>query len=738
MEGLELWLQERPSDLRVRRFLTHEAMNEPFTADVWAVADDPSIALEPIAGKPASLVIVTGDKNGVEGRRRTFSGICRHAELVKAEPTGVSTYRFHLTAHLWLLTQRRGHRIYQHKTPQEIVTQLLGEWRIPATWTLRRTYRKLLYKVQYGETDFDFVRRILEEAGIAFAYVQGASGMELVLSDVFQELGPRGGPPIPYVDNPGEVAGDWFREYVKHVHVAHGVRPGKRTDRDYDFRRPDHALFGKAPDAPAPENLYERYSYTPGGFLVETAGPGGAPQDDKATARHDDGEGTARATRELEAERAHKLEVSFSSNVLDLWPGVLFHVDRHPHPDLPPERKLLLLSFVTEGTPDEEWNMRGLAVFADVPYRPPLVTPRPVARLQSALVTGPAGQEIHTDEHGRVRVQFPWDREGKEDESSTPWIRTSQGWAGQGYGMLNLPRIGQEVLVDFLQGDPEQPVIVSRVFNAQRPAPYTTPDFKTRSGWKSDSSPDGHGYNEIHLEDEKGQELVNVQAEKNLRHLVKNDEFITVGRNRDKVVEKNEIETTRGSRTEVTWIDRSEDTGNDRMTVIDRDRSMLVGLDETERTFANHELAVMKDQDLFTGGQVRGMVKGDSHLLVDGDVMEKIGGHLSRQVEEDQLFRVDGRYASYAKDEFHIKAATQLVLEAGMDLTFRGPAGFVRITPSGVIIKGKLVKINSGGDAGDGRGAEPVDPEPPAGADDEETATTEDQKEAREPREQEG
>jgi type VI secretion system secreted protein VgrG len=725
VEGLELWLQGRPSAFTVRRFATHEAMNEAFSADVWAVSEDPSADLSAVVGQPASFVVVTGDKNGVPGRRRAFAGICRHAEQVQAEPAGLSTYRFHVAAPLWLLSQRRGYRIFQHRTPREIVEKILGEWRLPSRWSLRHAYRKLHYKVQYGETDFDFVRRILEEAGIAFAYVQAGEAMELVFSDVLQEQAPREAPPIPYVDNPGEAAGDWFRELVTRVHVAHNVRPGKRTDRDFDFRRPDHALFGQAPTAPAPEDRYEQYAHSPGGFLVEVAGAGGAPQDDKATARHDDAAGAHKATRELEAKRADKVQIAFGTNVLDLWPGILFHVDRHPHPDLPVGRKLLLTSFDVEGTRDQEWSMRGVAAAADVPYRPPLVTPKPRARLQSAVVVGPPGQEIHTDEHGRVRVQLPWDREGREDDDSTPWIRTSHGWAGAGYGLLNLPRVGQEVLVDFLQGDPEQPVIVGRVFNGQRPVPYQTPEYKTRSGWKSESSMGGDGYNEIYFEDLKDSEIVNVQAQKNLRHLVKNDEVITVGHDRDKVVERNETETTWGSRVQVTGVDRGENTGRDRLTVIDGDREMLARAHETERTWGDHELAVVKDQDVFTGGQLRAMVKEDAHFVVDADRMEQIGGHRSRQVAEDQLLRVGARYASYARGEFHLKAAHQLVLESGFDLTFRGPAGFVRITPGGVIIKGRLVKINSGGAPGAGSGASPVDPDPPAGADDEEEASQE-------------
>jgi type VI secretion system secreted protein VgrG len=458
----------------------------------------------------------------------------------------------------------------------------------------------------------------------------------------------------------------------------------------------------------------------PGGALAEVAGPGGAAQDDRATARHDDAIGAARARRQLEAQRGGKYSLSFTTNVLDLSPGVVFSIDAHPHLDLPASRRLLLLSFTIDGSPTEEWAMSGEAVFADVPHRPPRRTPRPTARLQTAVVVGPRGQEIHTDEHGRVRVQFPWDREGKLDDASTPWIRTSQGWAGKGYGMIQLPRIGQEVLVDFLDGDPEQPVIVGRVFNMQVPVPYRTPDFKTRSGVKSDSSLGSNGYNEIYFEDMKGEELMNLQAQKYLRHLVKNDETITVGHHREKKVGVNEHELTGADRIEVTGVDRSETTGKDRFTVIGGNRQMIVGTDETERTFMDHRLCVSGDQDIVVGGVRREAVREDDHLIIDGEHREKVGGHRSTQVEDDQYERVDGRYAKYARQEMHLKAGSVLVLESGFDLTFRGPAGFVRIGPAGITIKGTLVKINSGGDPGSGKGAQPLEPDPPAGEQDEE------------------
>ncbi len=230
-------------------------------------------------------------------------------------------------------------------------------------------------------------------------------------------------------------------------------------------------------------------------------------------------------------------------------------------------------------------------MFTDVPYRPPLKTAKArVNNVQSATVVGPPGQEIWPDEFGRVRVQFPWDREGTFDDHSSCWIRVSQGWAGTGYGMMVIPRIGQEVLIGFLEGDPDDPVVVGRVFNATQVVPYTLPDHKTRSTWKSNSSMGGGGFNEIMFEDLKQQELVWMQAQKNLRKLVKNDETITVGHDRQKFVVGNETETTGSNRVEVTGTNRTEVTLLDRTMFVGAASLKMVRGDELEKTAGSMQI----------------------------------------------------------------------------------------------------------------------------------------------------
>ncbi|MDI1442502.1 type VI secretion system tip protein TssI/VgrG [Polyangium sp. 6x1] len=677
MPVLELTFACGESSLSVRRFSVHESVSGLFTVSVWARSESPSIDLEAIIGQPASLRIVSGWLFARLGGARLWSGIVSSIEQVQAvQPASgakeLSTYSLRIVPDLWMLTQRRNYRIFQHLSIPDIIDELLGDWSIEKAWEIDRgKYPKLEYKVQYGESDFAFFSRMLEEAGIAFTFPDDdAKGSKLTLSDKLESNTPRPGGALPYVDNPNQEA---EKEFVSGIRLSYGVRPGAHTIRDYDFRNPSFELFGEAPKAKGQEAKYEQYHYEPGAFLVEGGKGGGTPAaDDKGVARYDQGFGKGRATRLLGGTRVDRRVVSFDTNTIDLWPGQVFSIDRHPHADITESTKLLVTEFSVEGTPEGEWSMSGQAVFTDAPYRPPQRTPKPrVEGVQSARVVGPKGQEIHTDEFGRARVQFPWDREGKNDDNSSCWIRVSQGWAGTGYGMIVIPRIGQEVMVGFLEGDPDQPIIVGRVYNAKQAVPYKLPEHKTRSTWKSDSSLGSDGFNEIMFEDLKGQELVYEQAQKNRRRLVKNDETITVG----------------------------------------HDRQKLVKNDESEKTLGFLKVYVGKDQDIVIKQNKRERIEGDSHLRVYGKRNQRIEGKQSLTVKGDRHELVGKNYAIGVNEEIHVAAGTAIVIEAGKDLTIKGPGGFVRIDQSGVTIRGRQVRINSGGAPGSGKGSSPDEPE---------------------------
>ncbi|WP_437317091.1 type VI secretion system Vgr family protein [Sorangium sp. So ce385] len=661
--------------LSVRRFSVQEAVSSLFAVSVLAGSENPAIDLEAIIGRPARFRVIGGMSHAGAGTR-LWTGICSYVEQVHAvQPTSgqtaVSSYHVRIVPDLWLLTQRRNYRIYQHLTIPDISDRLLAERNLQPVWQIDRgRYPKLEYRVQYGESDYAFLCRLWEEAGIAFTFPDDeGAGSRLTLSDRLHQNPLREGAPLTYADNPSQPLD---QQFVANVQLSHEVRPGAYTIRDHDLRRPAFPLLGEAQKAPAPEDRYEQYHYQPGAFLIHADKGGGTPAaDDKGATRHEQAFGAGLAERALGAERVDRRAISFETNTIDLWPGVVFSVDGHPHPEIADGTRLLVTEFSIDGTPGEEWSMSGRALFTDVPYLPPFRTPKPrVEGAQCATVVGRAGQEIHTDEFGRVRVQFPWDREGQHDDASSCWIRVSQGWAGTGYGMIVIPRVGQEVLVGFLEGDPDQPIVVGRVFNATQQVPYKLPEHKTRSTWKSDSSQGGGGFNEIMFEDQKGQELVWEQAEKNRRRLVKNDETITIG----------------------------------------HDRQLLVKNDEHERTLGNLKVYVGKDQDIVIKQEKRERVEGSSHLRVRGKRNQKIDGSHSLIVGGDRHEVVGKSHALAAAEEIHVAAGTALVIEASKDLTLKGPGGFIRIDASGITIRGNVVRINSGGSPGSGKGASPEEP----------------------------
>jgi type VI secretion system secreted protein VgrG len=341
-------------------------------------------------------------------------------------------------------------------------------------------------------------------------------------------------------------------------------------------------------------------------------------------------------------------------------PGYVFQLTDHFRGDF--NRSYLL----TEVRHEARSNIRGggyeasysntfTCIPKEVPCRPPCVTRKPsVQGAQTAIVVGPKGEEIWTDKYGRVKVQFHWDREGRRDENSSCWVRVAQNWAGKRWGAIFIPRIGQEVIVEFLEGDPDQPIITGRVYNAEQMPPYELPREQTKSTIKSNSSKGGGGFNEVRFEDAKGKEQLFIHAERDMDIRVKND--------------------------------RREWIGKDRHLIVKADQRTLVEADK------------------------HGHVKGDHAEQIDGEMSLHVGGK-----RHEKVGTVD---ATEAGQEIHLKAGMKVIIEAGMQLSLKGPGGFIDIGPAGITIQGTLVRINSGGAAGVGSGSSPAEPKDPDVADD--------------------
>ncbi len=523
MENLSLVLACE-ADLTVKSFVAREALSTPFDVEIIAVSPADTLPFDAIVGHKASFRVVSP---WPEAAPRTWTGVVRRVEQIDAEPGGATTYAIHLAPSLWRLGRRTNCRIYQHLAAPEIASALLAEWDIlPLLRLDPSAFPRHEYRVQYGESDLAFLSRLLEEAGVAYLFEdpEGSADpaalpwSQIVLCEDATRREPRAAS-LEYW-NTKDLPND--REAVARVRTSREVRAGRATIRDFDFRaRPGHKLLASAAASSEAESRIEAFEYTPGAFVIEPTPDG---------ARVDEREAQARADRALAAERGGRFTVTYRANVLDLAPGVVFSMHGHPHPELGDKRALLVTSHRIEGSRDGEWTITGEATYGDEPHRPARRTPRPkIAGVQSALVVGPPGEEIHTDAMGRVRVEFPWDREGESDEKSSCFLRVSQAWAGPGYGIVAVPRVGEEVLVTFFDGDPDQPVIVGRVHNGTAPPPQPLPANKTKSVWRTSSTPGGGGYSEIALDDRKGDELVALRAERDYERTVLREERATIG-----------------------------------------------------------------------------------------------------------------------------------------------------------------------------------------------------------------
>jgi type VI secretion system secreted protein VgrG len=628
----------------VRSFRISQRMSALFEISLVALCQNDDVDFEAIAGQPMRLTLRSGD---LPSQERTWTGVCNQIEQLRAEERGLSAHEIRLAPTMWLLTQRRNHRMFQRENEVEIVTKILGEWGITPVERLSSTYKKRKYRVQYAETDFAFVCRMMEEAGISFFFEDpGDSDGEtkLVMHDTPQAATLRE-PPIAFRDTPTTAS----REHITNVRARRMVRPGKYTLRDHDYRRPPgYKLLASAKGAGGVEEKLERFHYTPGAFLFEAERGEATPSaDDKGRYRTDESEAAAMAQRRLEAKRAIAKVVTFDTNTIDPAPGAVLSFLDHPRSDLGPAERFLVLSSEITGDHAGKWVTACEVVNAANQYRPAQHTPKPrVNGVESATVVGPAGEEIHTDEFGRVRVHFHWDRESRMDDNSSCWIHVSQPWSGAGFGGTNLPRIGQEVIVDFLGGDPERPVIVGRLYTNLQKTPYRLPDNKTQSGWQSRSSPAGTGdnYNELMFEDAKGSELLRMQAEKDLRKLVKNDEDQAVGRDRSRSVGRNETVNIGKDLVKQVAANERELTGLSRNVVVGVNRATQVGEIDSTIVGNTHTVIVMPPGEGLPDGKTVAEMGGTSITIQDDkiELVTRSGSRLTFDSKKIELYAPDG------------------------------------------------------------------------------------------------
>lgn len=532
-------------ELSVRELSITEELSRPFNVSLVTLGSDGSVDLERVAGGPAVVRIDRGALG-----TRTFTGLCasieqRRAIQVGGAPDAEVLYRYdvEVVPALWMLRHRRNQRIFQHLSTPDIVLALLSEWGVAAeSRVTQAAFPKHEYRVQYAESDLDFVTRLLDEAGISY-FFEGP-GATVVLSDRTEKSDPRR---VLFAKRPKEAAA-W--PHVTDVRVRGATGPGKFTLGDFDLRRPRGGILYRADGGAPGEDRLERFAYEPGAATIdldasqvaESATPAA---DDQSTARTDEEAGYAASRARLAGVRGPLRGIAYGTNMVDLAPGSAIALAGQDIPKLAFGAALVVARSHLERDIEREWRGSGVAVFGDATVRPEPTTPSPrrprIDGLQSAIVVGPPGEEIYTDEFGRVRVCFQWDRSDGPDERRTCWVRVSEGWSGPAFGILATPRVGNEVVVGFYEGNPDQPTVVGRLHNVVTPAVAALPGAQTRTMWSTSSTPAGgagDGHHELTFDDQVGRELVLVRSERDLETVVKRelreiaglDQSIIVGR----------------------------------------------------------------------------------------------------------------------------------------------------------------------------------------------------------------
>ena len=624
MENVRLGFENAEISLSVRSFRVEERMSHPFRVEVLATSPRASLELGAFVGHRAELALGAPIDLPMLGlRSRRFRGVCERMDLVRVsdDTRGLATYSITIVATLWRLSQRTNRRHFQHVSIPRIVDTLLGEWRITRRFQIDAdAYPHLELRTQFDETDLAFVSRLLEEAGIAVWFEdEGEDDATLVLGDAPQANPPRP-EAIPFRDATFQaLAGG--HEHVTALSVSERSRPGRVTLIDHDFRRPRGQSLVMERSEREEEQAHEQLRFTPGAYVRElgTALDGATPTaDDLGVARAGDDFGGKLARRMVEAIDTTRRLFTFETNVSDLLPGTVLRIDDHPCDDVS-SVPLLVTSFTLEGevAVADSWRFRAEAVPATRRYRPPFITPKPrVHGVQTAVVVGPstapvgsapvgifasevaAGKltdnTIYVDEHGRVRAQFPWDRKGELDGRSSMWMRVSQGGAGGGYGLFTIPRVGHEVLVSFVDGDPDCPLIIGRVHNVVEPVPFKLPENKTVSTFRTASSPGGLGFNELRFDDAAGREHLFVQAQRDSDHLVKNDHKEAVGRDRSRYVQNDESVGIGHDRTQIVNHNQLDATGLNRAEFVGLSRASSIGVEDSTHVGARWSVTVAR------------------------------------------------------------------------------------------------------------------------------------------------
>jgi len=672
--------------LLLRQMTGTEGVSTLFQFDLQVDSEGADHDPHAIVGKPGCVKVETAD-----GGHRFFHGIVTRFQQ-GGRDSRICHYSLQLRPAMWLLTRRSNCRIFQEKSVPEIVSKVFDDAGVTDyEKKLQGSFPARTFCVQYRETDFAFVCRLLEEEGIFWFFRHEENRHVLVLTNHMADL----------PDCPGQATADYLpidggqagRDTIRTWEKTQELHSGKYSLKDFNFEDPTNGLDASASttDTIGGNTKIEIYDFHNGHY--------GAASDGQRLAR-----------LRIEAEETAGVEIRGESTCRGFTAGHRFTLAQHFRSSMNDKQYVLttVRHHLTQPSPLQTGDSATTAYVndfvcapADVPYRPRCVTGKPgIHGPQTAMVVGPQGEEIYVDKHGRIKVQFHWDREGRRDEKSSCWIRVSRAWASKMWGQVAHPRIGDEVIVEFLDGDPDRPLVTGCVYNAQTMPPYELPANKTQSGIVSRSSPNGtaDNFNEIRFEDKKGSEQIVVHAEKDHLESVENDQTITVGHDQVETIDHDQTLEVGNDQSITVRKNRTlAIEGNDGQTVAEN-RTIEVSGDHTETVSGEMSLTVGKSRTVTISEDLSETISGKMTHSVGDDRSDTIGGNLTIEVGKDHKLTVAGQQVVAVTKEAAL-SAKKIQLKADDEITLVTGSASITMKKNGdITIKGNKITVKGDGD----------------------------------------
>lgn len=653
-----------------------EGISKLYSFELAMISEKHAISFDAIVGQKVTVSVGLAD-----GNIRYFHGIVARFSQgrgggVGGGDTRFSHYRATLVPWLWVLTKASGSRIFQNLSVQQIVEKVFQDQGLTDyRFDLQGSYDKKEFCVQYRETDFAFVSRLLEEEGVFYYFEQENGKHTVVLADNPDAHKPCAGLKTARY----QLSADGVQEddAITSLEMTRQICAAKYTLNDFNFNIPNTHLKVEVPCktllGPGGREIYDH----PGGYTNKSSG------DMLAQVR-------------IEEEEVHSSRILGSSDCRAFSSGSRFTLKNHYRSDLN-DKDYVLASVSHEAAEGygSDSGHRYKNVFECIPYgipfRPPRVTPRPaMLGTQTAIVVGPAGEEIYTDEYGRVKVQFHWDREGKGDDTSSCWIRVSQAWAGSGWGGMHIPRVGNEVIVDFLEGNPDRPIITGHVYHGLNRPPYPLPEHKTVSTLKSDSSKGGGGFNELRFEDRNGQEEIYLHGQKDWNIEILDDKSQSIGHDETLQVANNRMKFIGANQTVKIVANHTETIGGNKSENVTINKAETIGLAK--------ELTIGGLYQVTVGAALNETVAGAKTEQVGLAKAVVVGAHMTERVVGNRDIIVGQSLATTVSENSTVKART-IVLEAADEIIFKTGSASISMRSNGeIVLKGASITQNASGE----------------------------------------